>query len=160
MGGPNDGLLLAELYPEELTAFKHRFREIDLSEAEDRTRGPSGEFVEQCLLKLAQDLGAEREFRFVRMAALDLALNRVLVVIDDVVRLATERARRTVGLAGYEPRIGDVLAKENGNRYRIERWTGDGKGAEIAGLDDPLVLYMGRDEVRYEFTEIVRRRRP
>ncbi len=163
-GGETDGLRLAELYPEELTAFLNRLREVDLSETPDRIYGPSGEMLEQCLLRLRLDVtpGAPaREVRFPKMAAMDLALHQVLRVIDDVVLLASERERSARGLpAEYEPRVGDVLVKENGDRFRIDRWTADGKGAEISGFESPLVLYIARDKIRFEFHEIERRGRP
>lgn len=159
-GGDEPGLKLAELQPAELEAFQNRMTEIDMSEVESRVRGPNSESLEQCLVRLELKSGELAEYRFVRMAALPLALSRLLGVIDDLVELAEERVRQTSGLPmDYRPRAGDVLVKRDGSRHRVVRITADGGGVEIVGLESPLVVYLSIEAMRGEFAELESRRR-
>lgn len=160
-GGATPGMRLAELAPEELVAFQNRIVEIDLAEVESRVRGPSSATLEQCLLRLELESGEVREYRFARIAALPLALNRLIVVLDDLVSLVETRVRLASGLSvSYEPRVGDVLVKRDGSRFRVARVTADGGGVEIMGLEAPLVEYLAIEAVRVEFHKIESRRRP
>ncbi|MCH7666719.1 MAG: hypothetical protein IH936_12410 [Acidobacteria bacterium] len=159
-GGPDPGIRLAELNENELEGFRARLEEIDLSETSSRTRGPSGEMLEQCLLRLELTSGQIDEYRFPRIAVLSLALGRVLAVLDDLTSLAEQRYRLSSGLPiSYQPRAGDVLVKSDGSRYRIVRVTAEGAGVEIIALESPLVLYLPKDGVRGEFVAIESRRR-
>ena len=159
-GGPNPGMRLAELNENELDGFRARLEEIDLSETSSRTRGPSGETLEQCLLRLELTSGQIDEYRFPRIAVLSLSLGRLLAVLDDLTLLAEQRYRLSTGLPiSYQPRTGDVLVKSDGSRYRIVRVTAEGAGVEIIALESPLVLYLPTDGVRGEFVAIESRRR-
>lgn len=160
-GGPSAGMRLAELDESELGAFEARLAEIDMSEVGARVRGPSSETLEQCLLRLELTAGEIREHRFLRMAALPLALGRLLGVLDDLAAVAEERQRLSRGLpASYRPRVGDILVKADGSRHEIVRVTAEGGGVEIIGLESPLVVYLALDGVRGEFVAIESRRRP
>ena len=155
LGNQDAGLRLAELAPEELTAFATRLAQIDLTRVASQIRGPSGESIEQCLLRLELDGRAREEYRFLRLAALPLELSRVLTVVDDIVEVAEERDRLSSGLpGGYTPRSGDVLVRRDGSRHRVVRITADGGGAEIIALDAPLVVYLTLEAVRSEFVAI------
>ncbi len=159
-GGPDPGIRLAEFNENELDGFRARLEEIDLSEASSRIRGPSGETLEQCLLRLEMTSGQIDEFRFPRLAALPLSLGRLLAVLDDLTLLAEQRYRLSAGLPiSYQPRAGDLLVKSDGSRYRIVRVTAEGAGVEIIALESPLVLYLSKDGVRGEFVAIESRRR-
>lgn len=159
-GGPDPGLRLAELEESELDGFRERLAEIDLSETPSPIRGPSGETLEECWLRLELTGGLIDEYRFPRLAALPLALGRLLAVLDDLMSLAEERQRLSAGLpASYQPRVGDVLIKADGSRHRVVRVTAEGAGVEIIGLESPLVLYLPKDGVRGEFVAIESRRR-
>ena len=48
-------------------------------------------------------------------------------------------------------RIGDGL------RFRIIAFTGDNKGIELEGIDQPLEIYINRNEIRKKFTVLVSR---
>ena len=104
--------------------------------------------------------GQVNEYRFTRIVALPLALGRLLTVVDDLSSLAEERQRLATGLLpSYRPRVGDVLIKADGSRYRIVRVTAERGGVEILGLESPLVLYLPKEGVRGEFVAIESRRR-
>jgi hypothetical protein len=47
----------------------------------------------------------------------------------------------------------------DGNLYRVESFTVDGKGVELQGVYQPLALYVQRDQLRMEFKALVSRRR-
>ncbi len=159
-GGPDPGLRLAELEESELLGFRARLAEIDLSKTGSPIRGPSSETLEQCRLRLELTSGVVDQYRFPRMAALPHALGRALAVLDDLTVLAEERQRLSAGLpASYEARVGDVLVKADGSRYRVVRATAEGEGIEIIALESPLVLYLARESVRGEFVAVESRRK-
>ena len=58
----------------------------------------------------------------------------------------------------YEPRRGDVLKRSgDGSRFRIMAFTGDNKGIELEGIDQPIELYIARDQLRKKFIALVSR---
>jgi hypothetical protein len=59
----------------------------------------------------------------------------------------------------YEPRLGDVLKRTDGMRYRVANFTSDRKGIELDGLDQPLHLIVLKEQMRMEFVGIVSRER-
>ena len=62
--------------------------------------------------------------------------------------------------ADYDPRPGDVVKRVgDGALFRVIAFTGDGKGVELRGVDLPLEVYVPRDQIRNNFTELVSRDR-
>jgi hypothetical protein len=150
---------LAELTPDEVQAYLRRLRAENLREFEqtDRSVGPSGEWVQQCELRI--DLGSDllSRFRFSRMDSLSLDLARVVAIADELMVQLEERQRGTGFPAGYVPRPGDVLVRTDGSRYRILRFTADQRGLEVSGIDQPLLLYVATEGITAEFVGLIER---
>jgi hypothetical protein len=149
---------LAELTSDELRGYLKRLS----IEPYDRSQtslqgGPSGEWVEQCYLRLAISDEKPVEYRFSRVESLSLDLSHRLTVVDEMLAKTRSRDRGMDFPHGYVPKAGDVLVRKDGSRFRIERYTADGRGLEITGIDEPLVLYVQATEVTGEFSGLERR---
>jgi hypothetical protein len=150
---------LAELGPDERDGVLHRLADEDLSAAARLPRGVDGDWVERCELRLQLPGRPLQEFRFGRYDTLPLALSRV-------VRVAREMGEKVLDLKAsehlpedYEPRRGDVLKRVSGRLFRVFGFTSDDKGVELEGVDDPLTIYVRREELRREFVALVSRAR-
>lgn len=150
---------LAELNPDEVQAFLRRVREVDLSEEVPVGVGLQGDWVESCELYL--DVGEEEptRYRFGRYDSLSLALSRVNRVADDLLEVVKDRAP-TVGLPyGYVPEPGDILERVDGVLFQVIGLTGDKKGIELIGVEQPLTIYILNEAVGQHFKALVKRRK-
>ncbi|MDH3254757.1 MAG: hypothetical protein OEM62_07190 [Acidobacteriota bacterium] len=149
-------LSLVELTEEELAAYVARLRTKPYDRRPESLRGgPSGEFVEQCRLEVDAGPDESMTYRFSRVESMSLDLSQLVRVAEELVEEVKLRRRGMRFPRGYEPSPGDVLLGRNGTRYRIERFTADGKGLEISGIDEPIVLYIETSAVIGEFLGLV-----
>lgn len=156
----NEWMGLTELGPDELQGFLNRLSGEDLSESPNPERGVEGAWIERCELRLHLPGQPLKTYRFGHYDP--LALN-----LSHVVRIAQELAEKVPDLrdthegqlpVDYEPEPGDVLKRtEDGARFRVVTLTSDGKGVELRGIDLPLELYVPKDQMRKNFTELVSR---
>lgn len=151
---------LAELGPDEVAGALRRLAEEDLSQVEERARGPEGDWVEGCALSLALPDKPPRTFRYGRYDALALPLSRVLRVVDDLAAKVVVMEGAEHLPEGYEPHPGDVLKRVDGQLFEVFEFTVDHKGLEMRGVNQPLVLYVLIEQLRQEFVALVSRRRP
>ena len=151
-------MTLAELAADELDSYLERLSQepYDRSQASP-SGGPSGEMVEQCALALTLDGAAPITYRFSRIEGLSLDLSHRLAIADELLAEAKARDQGLDFPPAYVPRAGDVLRHNDGTRFRIERYTADGRGLEIAGIDSPLLLYVAVDAVVGEFSGLLER---
>ena len=154
-------MTLQELEPGELRGYRNRFREIDFSETESGDGTAAGDWVERCDLRMAFDRDPEvpiLEFSFGGYDSLSLSLSRAVRIAEELVESA-----RLAGLSGnlphnYVPLPGDVLRRRDEALFEVIDLTGDGKGVELRGIDQPLVIYVLLDKLPEEFGELVERR--
>jgi hypothetical protein len=150
---------LAELGPDELQGTLRRLGEEDLSDASHLPQGVVGEWVEKCDLALALPGGKRQKFFYGRYDTLPLGLFRVQRVAEELAaKVALLRDVEALP-EHYEPRLGDVLKRTDGMRYRVANFTSDRKGIELDGLDQPLHLIVLKEQMRMEFVGIVSRER-
>jgi hypothetical protein len=150
---------LAELGPEELQGTLRRLGDEDLSEAAHLLPGVVGDWIEKCDLVLELPGRQRQKFFYGRYDALPLALYHVQSVAQELAaKVAVLRDAEQLP-ARYEPRLGDVLKRTDGNRYRVVNFTSDRKGVELDGLDQPLHLIVLKEQMRLEFVAIVSRER-
>lgn len=153
--------LLHRLDPDRAQAFLTRLRqETKPGTMEPSNPGPEGAWVERCLLQV--DLPGEPQVRlsFRRYDTLPLSLSRLVAVADDLLAALRDAPPEQALPAEYEPRPGDVLRRKDGLRFEIVRTTGDGRGLELQGIDQPLTVYVPVGAVHLEFTELLSRERP
>ena len=150
---------LAELTPGEVEGYRARLVAEGSPGEQPVRRGVSGEWVDQCRLTLELEPGEVFTLRYSRMDSLPLPVARLAAIADELLATARERRLGSGFPAGYRVRVGDVVQRVDGNEFVVKRFTIDGAGVELEGIQQPIVLYMDRKQVAAEFVTLVRRRR-
>ena len=148
---------LAELERDELDAFIRRLEAEDLSEAESIRYGASGDWIEQCTVRLGLPGREPVEFRFGSFDSLELHLNRVVQIAEELTLLAILEDTESGLPYRYKPRRGDVLVRADGALFEVVGHTSDGNGVELRGMDEPLTVYLPASELSAEFVALERR---
>jgi hypothetical protein len=154
----NEWMGLAELPPDRLQGFLNRLSEEDLADVKSPDKGPEGAWVEHCELRL-QIPGRDLQiYQFGHFEPLPLNLSHVVHIAEELEKKVPVVKEKDEIPAGYEPRPGDVLKRSgDGARFRVMAFTGDGKGIELEGIDQPIEIYIGKDQVRKKFIALVSR---
>ncbi len=156
----NEWMGLTELGPDELQGFLNRLAGEDLSESRNPEKGVEGAWIERCELRLQLSGKPLQTYRFGHYDPLPLNLSRVVRIAQELVEKVPITKDKDELPAGYDPKPGDVLKRVgDGALFRIIAFTGDGKGVELRGVDLPLEVYVPRDQIRNNFTELVSRDR-
>lgn len=151
-------LTLHQLDPDRYEAFLRRLAGERAAEPGDlTTHGPGGAWVEGCRLVLELPGREREEHRFGRYDALSLSLSRRVAIAEEMAELAEEVSRLSGLPRDYEGRRGDVLERRDGALFEIVRETGDRGGWELAGIDQPLTVYIPKGALRQEFVRLVSR---
>jgi hypothetical protein len=154
----NDKMGLAELAPDKLQGFINRLAGEDLSESKSPDKGPEGAWIEHCELRLQLPGKDLQTFQFGQYDPLPLNLSHVVRIAQELEKKVPIVTEADDLPAGYEPRRGDVLRHVgDGNRFRIIDFTSDEKGIELEGIDQPIELYIPRDQIRKKFTTLLSR---
>jgi hypothetical protein len=154
----NEWMGLAELSPDKLQAFLNRLSEEDLSDVRSPDKGPEGAWVEQCELRLQLPGKDTQTYRFGHFEPLPLNLSHVVRIAEELTKKVPLVKERDEIPVDYEPRPGDVLKRSgDGSRFRIMAFTADNKGIELEGIDQPLELYIAKDQLRKKFIALVSR---
>ncbi len=150
---------LAELNPDEREGAVNRLKAEDLSEAKQLPKGLEGAWIEKCMLALQLPGQPIQVFHFGRYDTLPLGISRVVQVAQDL-------AAKVPALKGdeelphdYEPKEWDVLKRVDGYPYRVVGFTWDGQGIEMLGLEQPITLFVRKDQLRNEFVAVLSRGR-
>jgi hypothetical protein len=150
---------LAELGPEELQGTLRRLGQEDLSDAENLPQGVAGDWIEKCDLVLELPGKPRRKFFYGRYDTLPLSLFHVQGIAEELAaKVAVLRDAEQLP-EHYEPRLGDVLKRTDGTRFRVVNFTSDRKGVELDGLDQPLYLIVLKEQMQMEFVALVSRAR-
>ena len=149
---------LAELTPREAESYRARLVAEGSPGEQSIRRGVSGEWVDQCRLTLELEAGNPFTLRYSRVDTLPLTVSRLAAIADELLAEARERRLGSGFPVGYRVQVGDVVRRADGNEFVVRRFTVDGAGVELEGVQQPLVLYMDRKQVAAEFVTLVRRR--
>jgi hypothetical protein len=154
----HETLKLAELSPDEVTAYENRLGDEDLSEVDHLEPLPlSGLAVEHCELRLRLWEGDGRLFRFSRLDSLPLTLARVVGIADELAAVTEAQAPTGEFPLDYEPRPGDILIRADGSSFEVMGITGDGSGIELEQIDQPLTIYVPLKELQHLFVRVTER---
>ncbi|HXU46194.1 MAG TPA: hypothetical protein VN783_11760, partial [Thermoanaerobaculia bacterium] len=55
---------------------------------------------------------------------------------------------------GYAPAPGDRLRRADGVLFEIHGFTDDGKGIELRGVEQPLTIYLRKEDLRQLFVAV------
>lgn len=154
----NEFMGLAELGRDALQGYLNRLSNEDLTNVASPVAGPQGDWIERCSLRL-QIPGKElRSFEFGPFDPLQINFSHVVQIAQELEKKVTVVKDKDELPADYDPRPGDVLKRiGDGLRFRIVAFTGDDKGIELEGIDQPLEIYIARGELRKKFTVLVSR---
>lgn len=156
----NEWMGLTELGPDELQGFLNRLDGEDLSQSRNPEKGVEGAWIERCELRLRLAGKPLQTYRFGHYDPLPLNLSRVVRIAQELVEKVPITKDKDALPAGYDPRPGDVVKRVgDGALFRVIAFTADGKGVELQGVDLPLQVYVPRDQIRNNFTELVSRDR-
>lgn len=158
----SEQMRLGELPPDRLAAFVRRFAAEDLREVATDRPAVGGAWVERCTLDLSLDGTPPRHLAYGRVDALPLGLARVLAIVEDLAGQVEARPHGTgiEGLpAGYRPVLGDRLRRADGVLFEVAGETADGKGVELRGVEQPLVLYVPKGQIGSQFVALEARGR-
>jgi hypothetical protein len=148
-------MVLREVDPAQMDAYRNRLREIDLSEVEREATAPSGDWTESCELDLELPGETRDVFYYQRYSSGSLALERVRNVLSDL----REEVEKSVASAeippSYKPQPGDRLERADGAIFEVVGYTDDGKGVELSGIDLPLTLFVEKDKLAVVFVRLV-----
>jgi hypothetical protein len=154
----NEWMGLTELAPDKLEGFLNRLAAEDLSEMKSPEKGPQGAWVDRCELRLQLPGKDLQTYQFGQYDPLPLNLSHVVRIAQELEKKVPIVKEKDDLPANYEPRPGDVLRlMGNGNRFRIVAFTSDNKGIELEGIDQPIELYIPRDQIRKKFTTLLSR---
>lgn len=96
-------------------------------------------------------------FHFGHYDTLPLSISRVLRVVEDVAAKVPDLKGTEELPAKYEPRVGDVLKRVDGNLYKIHGLTEDKQGVELQGVHQPLTIYIRKENLHLEFVALIQR---
>jgi hypothetical protein len=152
-------MLLLELDPVELQELLRRLDELDLREIEAFGGELEGEWVGQCVLRLALLDRSPADAAFHRLDSLSLGLQTAVNLGEELAGLVRQRAEFDGLPKGYQPHIGDFLRRADGEIFEVMGFSGDDRAVELAGLDQPILIYVPVEELSAVFLEIVPGRR-
>ena len=152
-------MLLGGLSPNDLEIYLERLRGEDLSESEERFDGMvAGDWVDVCRLEVRLPDRPAQEFSFGSFDSLSLSTSRVVALARELSeRVELEEPGPRPFPEDYEPRRGDVLERNDGNLFFVVRFTDDGGGVELEGLQQPLTMILSAENLSVEFLRLVRR---
>ncbi len=159
---PEEGALhmyLGELSPEELQGYLRRFGKENLRESEETTDlSIGGAWIEECRLELHLPGQPSRNMDFRRYDSLSLGTAQVVRIARELL----EKVDRNDSLEPafppeYIPARGDVLERLDGYKFKVVRYTYQGGGVELEGIDQPVTIYINKDNLRAEFRRLLRR---
>jgi hypothetical protein len=160
-GAPGeDRLELRELGPEEVERLIRDLGDIDLGETGSNLDAPQGAWTESCRLDLALPGRPPLRIDYGRLDTGSLGLDRLRRIVETLVEAARLGAGSTGFPAGYKPAVGDVVERDDGLVFTVVGFTSDEKGVELAGTEEPLTVYVAREDVAHTFRRLVRRGPP
>lgn len=151
-------MFLAELGPEELASRLELLGRQDATGEVPEQRGwahvASGPWVERCLLVLTLENRPEERYELSQLDVLPLRIAQLVHAAEELARRTRpERSARQLP-ESYQPVRGHVVENAEGQRFRVEGFTGDLQGIELEGVDQPVTLYVSRENLRQFFFSV------
>jgi hypothetical protein len=91
--------------------------------------------------------GKPTELAFDPMVALPKPLSDQIVPFQDLLRSMSEDRQVTNTIARYQPKVGDHLVGDDRKTYEVVRIFGEGKIVELRCDNQPVTLFVSRDDL-------------
>ena len=148
---------LRELDIEELAGYAGRLGKLDFSESKPNVHSVGGEWVDQCALAIELPQQSPQTFRFSLYDSLNLSQQKAVDLAREM-NLLVDRETRTLGASSlpddYLARIGDVLERADGSRFRVTSVSKNGESIEMQGIEQPLMMYVELAHLRRDFVSV------
>jgi hypothetical protein len=151
-------MTLIEIPRDDVGAYARRLAGEQLGEVDARPGlGAEGDWVERCFVAVRlPDEEETRRYDFGRMDTLPLPLSALVQIAEEIAAKAELREGEERLPPDYVPTPGDILRRADGNAYEVMGDTADGRGVELWGVEQPLIVYLTPDEVRRDFVAVAR----
>lgn len=125
-----------------------------MSRSEILTNGLSDD---RGIIRVYREDASHEEVVFSNSRVLPVTIQQLRSTLDDLVRILAEDRGATNPLANYTPRIGDKLISEDLKLFEITALPQQGEIIELTGLQEPIRVYVGRDDIPSYFHAILGR---
>jgi len=109
------------------------------------------------IIRVYRDDGSHEEVVFSNSRVLPATVQLLRSTLDDLIRILAEDRGATNPLANYSPRIGDKLISEDLKLFEITAMAQEGQIIEFTGLQEPIRVYVARDDIPGYFHAILGR---
>jgi hypothetical protein len=109
------------------------------------------------VIRIYREDGSWAEVEFSNSRVLPAIVQQFRSVLDDLIRILAEDRGATNPLANYVPRLGDKLISEDMKLFEITAFAGKGEIIEFTGLQQPIRLYVAKDDIPSYFHAILGR---
>ncbi len=144
-------LYLDELLREELASYVERLRDVRSSalvaSAETSANGVSGDWVEDCEIRLALPGAEPASYSFSAFDVPPLVVAGLIHVAEDLAEYTRPPDLSERLPEGYRPQPGDVLINAEGRRFRVVAPTGDGLAVELVEIGSPVMIFVAIEEL-------------
>ncbi len=146
---------LAELGSVELEAFLRRLEAIRFDDLAPSYPGLDGEWVESCRLDLHLPELDQLSFEYGPYDTISLGLRHVLFVVDDLMLEFEFGQPGSTRVREFKVEVGDlVVRRRDGALFEVLGFTLEGTGMELQGIDQPVTLYILKEDVQIEFDPV------
>lgn len=118
------------------------------------TNGLSGD---RGMIRVYRDDGTWEDVVFSNSRVLPSSVQQLRSILDDLIRILAEDRGATNPMAGYIPRIGDKLISEDMKLFEVTALAQEGEIIEFTGLQEPVRVYVAKDDVPSYFHAILGR---
>lgn len=145
-------MLLVEFDPAEFMAFQRRLEaETPLAYDDTSLDGIDGPLVEHCTVDVRLSGRPAFAASYGRFDSLPLNLSRLLHVVLDLEEAIRRVAAEGNSAPAVEARRGQILVRNDGERFRVVGFTDDGGGIELEGVSVPITMFVEVEQLGQEF---------
>jgi len=147
-----DLLLKRQLSSEEIKVYLDAIRASRILDLNDSMKPTlTGQLVKSWTLAVSLPGQEGRSFSGTTLQAPPLAVNTVLVLVQDLIETLLKKWRDTDPFGGRTPAIGDRLESFEGHVYQVQRFVSERAQYELRGIDQPMTYFIKADELKIFF---------
>jgi hypothetical protein len=109
-------------------------------------------------IRVYREDGTHAQVEFSNSRILPATVQQFRSILDDLVRILAEDRGATNPLVDYSPRLGDKLISEDMKLWEVTAFAGDGSIVELTGLQQPVRIFVSKDEIPSYFNAILSRK--